>query len=602
MASTKQNSAGNISKKTVRVPLVGNSQQRSVLLDKDQRFINCLIETTTNTVTNTKKLFLVKRPGTVLYDDVTTASEARGVWYFNTKVYSVFGNTLYKDGVSFQTLSTLTGMCGATEFVNVDDFGNAGLFLADGIDAWVIDSSHAITRVDNKHLAWEASTLVEVGDRRVPTILDTYWYVCTASGRTGATEPTWSTSNTDGTATWARGGSYTGPAKYTTSTAYLVDDEVTPTTITGYWYKVTTAGTTDVTEPTDWPLTVGLTVTNGTVVFECAGEYGGFPTPHVPTPVYMDGYIALPDSGSQDVYNCNITKPFSWGALSFTSAESYPDNIVGLARQNNYLAAFGTESTEFLYNSAKANALEDFDSPFTSHETMVIQTGSISRTAILQSEKTIMFVASARIGGHSVWRIDGTQAKEISTEYIEKFLDRETTIDGFGIRINGHMLFVINLATSNRTFVYDLEEGLWTEWQYDGGVFPFNNFCDANGTFILQHKTNGKLYEIDPEVFSDFDADITVEVVLAKQDFETDSFKFFTQTTIIGDSTAAPVNLSWSDDDYTTWSSDKPLTLGVRPYFMRSGCARRRAWRLEYTDNSRLRLEALEVTYTVGDH
>ena len=213
-----------------------------------------------------------------------------------------------------------------------------------------------------------------------------------------------------------------------------------------------------------------------------------------------------------------------------------------------------------------------------------------------------MFVAASRIGGHSVWRIDGTQAKEISTEYIEKFLDRETTIDGFGIRINGHMLFVINLATSNRTFVYDLEEGLWTEWQYDGGVFPFNNFCDANGTFILQHKTNGKLYEIDPEVFSDFDADITVEVVLAKQDFETDSFKFFTQTTIIGDSTAAPVNLSWSDDDYTTWSSDKPLTLGVRPYFMRSGCARRRAWRLEYTDNSRLRLEALEVTYTVGDH
>jgi len=598
--STKQNTAGNISKKTVRVPLVGNSQQRSTTLDKDQRFINCLIETTNNPITNTKKLFLVKRPGTELYDDVTTASEARGIWYFNGKVFSVFGDTLYKDGVAFLTLSTSTGACGATEFVNVEDFGNAGLFLADGIDAWVIDSNDNYTRVDTRHLEWEASTLIEVGDRRVPTTLDTYWYYCTASGRTGSTEPTWSTTNTDGTVSWARGGTYTGPEPFA-AVAYAIDDEVTPTTISGYWYKVIVAGTAT-TEPTDWPLTIGLTTTSGTVTFECAGEYGGFPTPHIPTPVYMDGYIALPDSGSQDIYNCNITKPFSWSTLAFTSAESYPDNIIGLARQNNYLTAFGTESTEFLYNAAKANDLTDFDSPFISHETMVIQTGSISRTAILQSEKTIMFVAASRIGGHSVWRVDGTQAKEISIEYIEKFLDQETTTNGFGIRINGHMLFILNLPISDRTFVYDLEEGMWSEWQYNGGVFPFNSFCDANGTFLLQHNTNGKIYKLSPEIFSDFDADITVEITLAKQDFETDNFKFFTQTTLIGDSISSSVNLSWSDDDYDTWSSNKSLTPGNRPYFMRSGCARRRAWRLEHTDNSRLRLEALEVTYTVGDH
>ena len=56
----KQTTAGNIVKKTVRVPLVGNAQQRSTTLDKDQRFVNCMVETSTNKVTDTKKLFLVK--------------------------------------------------------------------------------------------------------------------------------------------------------------------------------------------------------------------------------------------------------------------------------------------------------------------------------------------------------------------------------------------------------------------------------------------------------------------------------------------------------------------------------------------------------------
>jgi len=35
---------------------------------------------------------------------------------------------------------------------------------------------------------------------------------------------------------------------------------------------------------------------------------------------------------------------------------------------------------------------------------------------------------------------------------------------------------------------------------------------------------------------------------------------------------------------------------------MRSGRARRRAWELEYTHNSPRRLEALEITYSIGDH
>ncbi|HEY6022370.1 MAG TPA: hypothetical protein VIY48_21680, partial [Candidatus Paceibacterota bacterium] len=139
-------------------------------------------------------------------------------------------------------------------------------------------------------------------------------------------------------------------------------------------------------------------------------------------------------------------------------------------------------------------------------------------------------------------------------------------------------------------------------WQYNGERLPFVAMCDADGVILLQHRWNGKLYKFSPLVYNDFNADIKAQVRLAKQDFDTDQYKFFHQVTVVGDSSDHSYVLRWSDDDYQTWSNDKTLSPGTRPYFMRSGKARRRAWELEYTHNSPSRLEALEVEYSIGDH
>jgi len=86
---------------------------------------------------------------------------------------------------------------------------------------------------------------------------------------------------------------------------------------------------------------------------------------------------------------------------------------------------------------------------------------------------------------------------------------------------------VINLPTANRTFVYDIEENFWTEWQYNGGVLPFGSFTDKNGNILLQHKTNGKVYQMNLGLYRDTDGatiyPISTLVRYAKQDFETDN-------------------------------------------------------------------------------
>ena len=150
--------------------------------------------------------------------------------------------------------------------------------------------------------------------------------------------------------------------------------------------------------------------------------------------------------------------------------------------------------------------------------------------------------------------------------------------------------------------MYDLEENMWVEWNIDGSSFPFNNFCDADGVILLQHKTNGSIYKLNPEVFVDFNSNIDYYIRLAKQDFDTDNYKFFHQIVLIGDETTDNVQVRWSDDDYNTWSNIKNLHIGNRTYYMRTGVARRRAWEIRHTGDSRVRLEALEIVYSIGEH
>lgn len=65
-------------------------------------------------------------------------------------------------------------------------------------------------------------------------------------------------------------GYYVGPT-WITITAYAENDQVMPVTENGLVYYASTAGTTGANEPT-WPLEIGGTVTDGTVVWTCIGE------------------------------------------------------------------------------------------------------------------------------------------------------------------------------------------------------------------------------------------------------------------------------------------------------------------------------------------
>lgn len=66
----------------------------------------------------------------------------------------------------------------------------------------------------------------------------------------------------------ASGGVSAAVPKWVAATAKVVGNEVIPNTVNNYTYRCTIAGTTGASEPT-WPTTIGLTVTDGGVTWEC---------------------------------------------------------------------------------------------------------------------------------------------------------------------------------------------------------------------------------------------------------------------------------------------------------------------------------------------
>jgi len=540
MAKTQQTAGTHLTSQPERIPLSGTLMYRSSARDKDQRFINCFQESIKNDVTDSKKVHLIKRPGLTQSTQILAGGgTARGMHYWDSAYYAVIGSKLYENSTEKLTLATSSGDVGFIEF---DNAGVEYLFLTDGTNAYVINAAGTVTQVNQTYSAWVTATNYAVGNRVIPTVVNGYYYEVTAD-----------------------------------------------------------AGSSSTPEPT-WPIVIGATVVDGGITWTCSGEYGGFPTPHVATPQFIDGYMLLADYNSGDIYNSDVDNVYGWGGGNFVSAEMWPDVITRLSRQNNQLVAFGSNSTEFFYDAANASG-----SPFSRNEGTVLQLGCVAPFAVYENERFLIFIAQSEAGGRAAWMVEGFTPKKVSTEAVERVLDAAGsaigTAKGYGIRTKGHLFYVINLAAA--TLVYDVEEKVWHEWSTNVATahttFAYNYQTDiGTGKSALLHNTDGYIYTVEPLIYLDNATAILADAYTQKYDGSTMNRKFMHNLNVIGD-LGSTYTIRWSDDDYTTWNSFFTLST-TRPFITRCGSFRRRAFHLRHTANEDFRAEALEFEVDVGTH
>lgn len=335
-----------------------------------------------------------------------------------------------------------------------------------------------------------------------------------------------------------------------------------------------------------------------------------FPTPHIATPVFLDGYLFLAKSGTDDIYNCDLEDPLSWTPGKFITAELYPDKVIALAKNANYVVAVGERTTEQFYDAGNASG-----SPLQRNDSAVQQVGTPAPFSVVSSDGEVLLVGTTQNGGYTVWLIKGFEYKELGTPFINQALTYEgvnlAQAVGCVVRSTGHKFYI--LTTLTRTFVFDLDEQMWHEWASGAGTSPFayRFVCDHNdGKPRLLHNTGGFVAALTDNIATDATSSSTTETIYTqvltdKIDISSNNRKTCNRLSMVGDAPNGTanvlLNVSWSDDDYNTWTADRPLYLnGDLQAITQLGMFRRRAFRFTYNQPYPIRLEGFELDINIG--
>lgn len=536
---------------TVRIPILGSPGNRSITASKDQRFVNGYFWEIKNPITGKAAYHFVKRPG--LSQNVQPAAASgtgRGMYSWKSNLYSVVGTKIYKGTTDLGvTLRTSSGICG---FAAVRP-GATTQYLAvnDGTDMFLINTSDQVIVLNNK-----AITSSSVAN---PSVI-----------------------------------AATGHGLVTGNRVIIRDHAGSTPDINGTVYTVTRINDNSFSIPVN--VTVGGT----------GGTIGVVPTGTSGDLIYSDGYMFAFKTATLALCSCDLDDPTTWDASKFITPQIYNGVGVGIAKQGNFILAFADKSVQAFYNNANSTG-----SPYSNYESAVHQVGASSAASIVSDEGMITWVGNHDDGGHTVWRIHGvTELKEVATTQIRLLLDGEgsslSSCRARLMRMGGKKLYVLTLTSADRTFVYDYDLDIWTEFQVAGAstAWPIVFSTEHGSTLLAQHASNGWIYNVSISVYQDDSTSFTVLARFGKIDLDTTRRKFVRSYELLGDTQSSTTNVSfqYSDDDYVTLSTARTFDMSSnRPLLTRGGSFRDRAHQLSYTGANPLRLEGLEMRYRLGD-
>jgi hypothetical protein len=578
-----------------RIPLVGSFNQRGIdgsyelSISEDQRFLNCLFNVIQNPVTGKATLQLEKRPGWGV-DSLVSAGNASTGFIRPSGIptaISAFGDTNSTIYLGTTSVGTITGravhfmetVASSITYVMIKSSDGTGWFFAE-------DANNQLTYV---------------GDTHTNTTID----------------------NIASTA-----GMYVGQAISGTNIA--ADTRIATVSPTSITTTIATTGT-----------TAGITITKTPIAkiidadFVTTGSFiSGF--------VELDGYLFYCiDTGN--IYNSDLNSVTSYPSTGVLPVQNAPDPAVAIARHKNMIIVFGSASKEAFYNAGNASG-----SPLQRAIQYFERIGCLDQRSITTLENDVYFVSTPYEGDVGVYRIRDMAAQKVSTPNVDTVIGTYSANNGAiyasSFKLGGRPILALFLSTASettdmlllessdnillengddvlmegsasaaasyqRTMIYHADINLWSEWQCDTATF-IDSFGSGIANQILATSrvlTGGYVYRINPTsdgiLYRDNGASYTMEVRTSGVDLGTSKRKFIRSVKLICDEqSSGTASISYSDDDYATWSTARDIDLTKKNYTLwRMGShVGKRAWKISHSSNAPFRAEALEIDYTVG--
>jgi hypothetical protein len=291
--------------------------------------------------------------------------------------------------------------------------------------------------------------------------------------------------------------------------------------------------------------------------------------PGASTVTWLDGYFIVNKPDSQRFYISGINDGTSWDALDFASAESNPDEIVAVIADNSTLHLFGPVSTEFWSNSGAT------DFPFSRISGGAIEWGLAAKNSLVKYDNNLAFLAKNRMGEVFVARLAGYTPQRISTPDIEFIINGYSAVSdatGISYMVGGHPMYQINFPSAGESWLYDGLSSVWSKLESYGETRDIaeigTNYLDK---IIVSDYSNGNLYRLNPETFTENGQPLAFEVISRHLSFDDKRFSVdmlqLDMETGVGATTGQGSNpqimLQVSTDGGHTWGTEQWATFGA---------------------------------------
>jgi hypothetical protein len=232
--------------------------------------------------------------------------------------------------------------------------------------------------------------------------------------------------------------------------------------------------------------------------------------------------------------------------------------------------------------------------------------GCVAADSVQSIDDILIWVCTNQSASTQVVKLEGLKAEIISTYAVERLLDRSDFDPCYSFQFKniGHRFYVLTVPDQNLTLAYDLDEKRWHQWtDSDGNYFPFvaSTYDSSLGYHhLLQHATDGYIYQLDEAILTDNGAIITCDIYTPNFDAGVSSRgKMLSQMKFLCDKTPGSVlQVRSNDHDYQTdsWSNFRYVDLNQDvPLLDNEGTFERRAYNFRHAKATTFRMRAVEL-------
>lgn len=316
-------------------------------------------------------------------------------------------------------------------------------------------------------------------------------------------------------------------------------------------------------------------------------------------PAHLDGYV-FDMTKSGRIYNSDLNTLTSYSATSYITADHSPDRGVTVASLGNLIVGFGEKSIEFFANAGNA-----IGSPLTRVGT-ALPMGATRRPVasfqtVLPANGTIYWIGTNSEGtATGIYRFKGTDPEKISSPAIDRIVSAGLMLGFLGTMAMHGMLHVVLFDSNSRTWCYCIDTKFWWRLTLASGniqaVAPSAAITNEPTYFTTSANARANLTGGTQDDGSNY----TLTVITENIDAETARRKFWKQLRVEADTQTSTSNLavSWSDDDYTTFSTPVNIDMSSADMrIVRLGSSRRRAFKFTNAANTPCRIQWVNIDY-----